>query len=205
MNSTSAWADSTHSARRPWRPAVPLAALLLSASLTAVAQGNAWQGDARAVASQVPPKLLVTLNAAIEQGGPEGAIAVCRDEAPKLARAASEQSGWSIRRVSLRPRNPKAVPDAWERATLEEFDRRAAAGESPAMLERSEVVVVDGQSVQRYMKALTTQPLCVACHGPAASLSPAVSAQLRTLYPADQAVGYSVGDIRGAITLQRPQ
>ena len=162
--------------------------------------GRRAQGGSRGAAQAAG-----TLNAAIEKGGPEGAIAVCRDEAPKLAKAASEQSGWSIRRVSLRPRNPKAVPDAWERAALEDFDRRAAAGESPATLEKAEVVVVGGQKLQRYLKALPTQPLCVACHGPAANLSPAVSAQLRALYPADQGVGYSVGDIRGAITLQRPQ
>ena len=40
-----------------------------------------------------------------------------------MAKTASEQTGWAIRRVSLKNRNPKAVPDAWERETLEEFDR----------------------------------------------------------------------------------
>ena len=157
------------------------------------------------MATEVPPKLLATLSAAIAKDGPEGAIAVCRDEAPKLARAASEQSGWNVRRVSLRPRNPKAAPDAWERAALEDFDRRAAAGESPATLEKAEVVAEGGQPMQRYLRALPVQPLCLACHGPAATLSPAVSAQLQALYPADQGVGYRVGDIRGAMTLKRPQ
>jgi len=179
--------------------------LLLAASVGVFADEPPWLGDARKVASEVPPRLLATLTAAIGVGGPEGAIAVCRDEAPRLAKAASEQSGWSIRRVSLRPRNPRAVPDEWERAALEDFDRRAAAGESPALLEKAEVVSEGGQTVQRYMRALPTQPLCLNCHGASASLSPAVSAQLRALYPADQAVGYRVGDIRGAMTLQRPQ
>ncbi len=179
--------------------------VLLVTSLGARADDLAWLGDARRVAAEVPPKLLAKLSAGIERGGPEGAIAVCRDEAPKLAKAASEQSGWSIKRVSLRPRNPRAVPDEWERAALEDFDRRAAAGESPSMLEKAEVVTEGGQKLQRYLRALPTQPLCLACHGAAASLSPAVIAQLRSLYPADQAVGYRVGDIRGAMTLQRPQ
>lgn len=179
--------------------------VLLAASLSVWADEAAWVNDARQVASQVPPKLLATLSAAMDKDGPDGAIAVCRDEAPKLAKAASEQSGWSIRRVSLRPRNPKAVPDAWERAVLEDFDRRAAAGESPAKLEKAEVIVEGGQAVQRYMRALPTQALCLACHGSAASLSPAVSERLKALYPADLAVGYSVGDIRGAMTIKRPQ
>jgi hypothetical protein len=178
---------------------------LLIASLPAFASDAPWQAEARQVAGQVPPKLLATLSAAIDKGGPDGAIAVCRDEAPRLAKAASEQSGWSVRRVSLRPRNPKAVPDEWERAGLEDFDRRAAAGESPATLEKAEVVTEGGQKAQRYLRALPVQPLCLACHGPAASLSPAVVAQLRMLYPADQAVGYRVGEIRGAMTLKRQQ
>jgi len=176
---------------------------LLIASLGVAADESAWLGDARQVASAVPPKLLATLTQAIDKSGPEGAIAVCRDEAPKLARAASEQTGWAIRRVSLRERNPKAVPDAWERAALEDFDRRATAGESPATLEKAEVVVENGQKMQRYMRALPTQALCLSCHGPSASLSPAVTAQLNALYPADKAVGYRVGDIRGAMTIKR--
>jgi hypothetical protein len=190
--------------RRP--PRVLLAATLWMVGLAAAAADDAaWVGDARKVAMSVPPKLLSTLSAAIDKGGPEGAIAVCRDEAPKLARAASEESGWSIRRVSLKPRNPKAAPDDWERAALQDFDRRAAAGESPATLEKAEVVVVGGQAMQRYMRALPVQPMCLACHGPSAGLSPAVAAQLQALYPADQGVGYRVGELRGAMTLKRPQ
>jgi Protein of unknown function (DUF3365) len=194
---------ATHALTRSTRATIVLA--LIGASLGAWADEAAWVNEARQVASQVPPKLLATLTAAIDKDGAAGAIAVCRDEAPKLAKAASEQSGWNIRRVSLRPRNPKAVPDAWERAALEDFDRRAAAGEGPAKLEKAEVIVEDGKQVQRYMRALPTQQLCLSCHGAAASLSPAVAAQLNALYPADQAVGYQVGDIRGAMTIKRAQ
>ena len=163
-----------------------------------------WVGEARGVSTSVPPKLLAVLQAEIAKGGPEGAIAACRDQAPQLARTASEQTGWTVRRVSLRNRNPKAVPDAWERAALEDFDRRAAAKESPATLERAEVVVENGQRVQRYMRALPTLELCTQCHGTADKLSPAVVARLKALYPDDRATGYKVGEIRGAMTLRRP-
>ena len=110
-------------------------AMLVITSLPALADDAAWLTEARRVAGIVPPKLLATLSAEIAKAGPEGAIGVCREQAPQMAKAASEQTGWAIRRVSLRNRNPKAVPDAWERAALEDFDRRAAAGESPAALE----------------------------------------------------------------------
>jgi len=177
--------------------------VLLTGCVSAPPVDMSWVAQARSVSTSVPPKLLAVLQQEIARGGPEGAIAACRDQAPALARAASEQTGWSVRRVSLRNRNPKAVPDAWERAALEDFDRRAAAKESPATLERAAVTLENGQPVQRYMRALPTLALCTQCHGAADKLSPAVTAKLKTLYPDDRATGYAVGDIRGAMTLSR--
>jgi hypothetical protein len=182
---------------------------LLAALITPLAAAQAvvdapWVADARQVSMSVPPKLLAVLQAEIARGGPEGAIEVCRVKAPELARAASQESGWTVRRVSLRNRNPKAAPDAWERAALEDFDRRAAAGEAAGKLEAAAVVSVDGKPVQRYLRALPTIELCTQCHGPVDKLSPAVVAQLKALYPDDRATGYSVGQIRGAMTLSRP-
>lgn len=182
--------------------AIPLL-MVLTAALPALAADDPWVAEARSVATAMPPKLLAVLKEAIDQGGPEGAIGVCRDKAPQMAQAASAQSGWQIRRVSLRNRNPKAVPDDWEKAALVDFDRRAAAGENPATLERAEIVPVNGQPTYRYLRALPTQELCVSCHGAPEKLSPAVAAKLREHYPDDRAVGYSPGQIRGAVTLKK--
>ena len=180
-----------------------LFSISLLASLNCFAQDAPWLGDARKVASSVPPKLLQVLTEEIAKGGPESAIGVCREKAPQMAKAASEQTGWNIRRVSLRQRNPKAVPDTWERTALEDFDRRAAAGESPATLEKWEVVADAERKEYRYMKALPVQQVCLACHGGADQLKPAVMQQLKTLYPDDKGVGYSIGQIRGAMTIRR--
>ena len=187
------------------RKTLSLCLLVLSTSMSAFANDAPWLTEARQVASSVPPKLLQVLSEQIAKGGPESAIAVCQEKAPQMAKAASEQTGWAIRRVSLRNRNPKAVPDAWEQAALQDFDRRAAAGESPATLEKWDVVTSDARKEYRYMKALPVQPLCMACHGPADKLSPAVTAQLKTRYPQDLGTGYAVGQIRGAMTIRKPQ
>jgi hypothetical protein len=182
---------------------VMMAAVLLSV-VSANAQEPAWVGEARKVAGSVPPKLLAVLTEEIGKNGPEGAILVCRDKAPQLAKAASDESGWSVRRVSLRNRNPRAMPDAWERAALEDFDRRAASGESATTLEKAEIVTEGGKQAYRYMRALPTQPLCLNCHGTPEQLSPAVTEKLKALYPDDKAVGYRPGDIRGAMTIRKP-
>jgi len=181
-------------------------ALLCSALLAAVPAlaNDPLLADARKVAGALPPKLLAMLTVEIERGGPEGAISVCRDKAPQLAKAASEESGWAVRRISLKNRNPKAVPDAWERAVLEDFDRRAAAGENPVSLEKGEIVADGGQKSYRYMKALPTQEPCLKCHGDPAAMTPAVREKLGALYPDDKAVGYSAKQVRGAITLKKP-
>ena len=195
--------------KKIWVPAALCAAVVVVVQVSGCATpapkpaDMAWVPQARTVATSVPPRLLSVLQTEIAKSGPEGAIAVCREQAPVMARTASEQSGWMVRRVSLRNRNPKAVPDAWERAALEDFDRRAAARESPATLERAEVVIENGQPVQRYMRALPTLELCTQCHGTADKISPAVAERLKSLYPADHATGYRVGEIRGAMTLRR--
>ncbi len=188
--------------------AMRLLAVLMASSLGAAAPVLADETklleEARLVAGSVPPKLLKVLLDEVNKGGPEGAIAVCRDQAPKLAMAASESTGWKIRRVSLNNRNPKAVPDAWERAVLEDFDRRAAAGANPATLEKGDVTVEAGVKSYRYMKALPTQELCLKCHGPTDRMSDGVRARLADLYPADRATGYRIGQIRGAMTIRKP-
>ena len=162
-----------------------------------------WVNQARGVAASVPPKLQTVLKAAIEQSGPVEAIKVCNEAAPQMARAASAASGWQIKRVSLGQRNPQAVPDAWERQTLEAFDRSQAAGADVTQLERAEVVVENGQQVRRYMRALPVQAACLQCHGQADKLAPGVAARLSELYPNDRGMGYLLGQIRGAMTLRQ--
>ena len=179
-------------------------ALSITAAPTFAAEDAKLLEESRGVASGIPPKLLSVLDEEIKKSGPEGAIGVCREKAPAMAKAASEKSGWAIRRVSLKHRNPKAVPDAWEEAVLKDFDKRSAAGEKPTGLERGEVVMDGDKKVYRYMKALPTQDLCLQCHGTPDRVSPAVQAKLKELYPDDKAVGYHAAEIRGAITLKKP-
>jgi hypothetical protein len=159
--------------------------------------------EARQLAAELPHALLGRLQEQIAQGGPEGAVSACQVMAPKMARDASERTGWAIRRVSLKPRNPRAEPDEWERAALLDFDRRAAAGQDPKTLEHHEVLMAGASRELRYIKALPVQPMCLACHGDPSGFGEGLAARLREVYPQDRATGYRVGEIRGAITLRR--
>lgn len=178
--------------------------LLLAAAGPALADEAKLLEEARGIATKMPPKLLEVLDAEVKKSGHAEAMSVCREKAPQMAKAMSEQTGWAIRRVSLKNRNPKAVPDAWEKAVLEDFDRRTVAGEKPSGMEKGEVVADGDKKYYRYMKALPTQDLCLNCHGTPDRIDPAVKAKLKELYPDDKAVGYSAAEIRGAITLRKP-
>jgi hypothetical protein len=143
------------------------------------------------------------LEAAMKQGGPTQAIKVCKARAPAIAADISAKSGWEVGRTSLKTRNTELdSPDAWERAVLERFDARQAAGEPADTLVFGEVVETDGKRQFRFMKAIPTGEVCLACHG--SQIAPEVAAALDQAYPGDQARGYKVGDVRGAFTLSKP-
>lgn len=182
---------------------IALAALSLLAT-PLLADEAKLKEEARGIAGKMPPKLLEVLDAEIKKGGHAEAMTVCRDKAPQMAKSLSEQTGWGIRRVSLKNRNPKAVPDAWEKAVLDDFDRRTAAGEKPTNMEVGAIVAEGDKKFYRYMKALPTQDLCLNCHGMPDRIEPAVQAKLKEIYPDDKATGYSLAEIRGAITIKKP-
>lgn len=177
------------------------AALLTPFAVTpACAEEDTLLTEARKVATTLPPKLIIALQEEIKKSGPEGAIPVCKDMAPQMAGQISKETGWKIKRVSLKARNDaRAIPDSWEKSALEDFDKRAAAGESPAKLEKGEKI----GNEYRFVKALPVQALCLTCHGAADQLSPAIRAALGQHYPDDRATGYSEGQIRGVISVRK--
>lgn len=158
--------------------------------------------ESAAVAMEFMKTLKGELQAAMQEGGPVNAIQVCNTRAPEIAAGFSEKKGWTVARTSLKYRNPDNAPDAWERQVLEQFEERKAKGEDPKQISYSEVVEDDGKKTYRFMKAIPTGPVCLACHGE--KIDTTVEAKIQELYPEDQARGYNAGDIRGAFTITQP-
>jgi hypothetical protein len=151
--------------------------------------------QARQNAQAFAAQLKQTLVAAIQAGGLANGIEVCHSRAPEIA-AEYSSDGWQLKRVSSKTRNPNNRPDAWERQVLEMFDAQAAAGAAVETL--ATVEQVDGQ--YRFIKAINTDAVCLACHG--ANVSREVEAALAERYPDDRARGYQAGDIRGAVSIR---
>lgn len=155
--------------------------------------------ESRATVGEFMKTLKQELQAGMQAGGPVNAVSVCNLTAPGIANTYSAREGREVSRTSLRVRNPGNAPVAWQRAVLESFEQRKQAGEDVTALEFHEVVTTDGVRELRYMKAIPTAKLCLACHGE--TVDSTVGTRLRILYPDDQAMGYRVGDIRGAFSV----
>lgn len=175
-------------------------------SMTAQAEDlSTYQTETQAVVMPFLKQLGAANQQAIADGGHESAVGVCKTIAPQLAGDVSRQTGWKVSRVSLKVRNPLlGTPDAWEQKALQAVEARLAKGEKPETLVVSEVVDEPAGKFYRFMKAIPLQQGCVACHGSSEQISDGMKAKLKTEYPNDKATGYSVGQIRGAVSVKRP-
>lgn len=190
-------------ASRTWFVLLALGSLGFHGAATANDTEAATE-QARQWATQLVQQTGAALKKELAASGPEGAIRVCTQVAPEIAGNLSRENGARVARVSLKVRNAVlGHPDAWEQAVLADFDRRAAAGEKPEAMERAEIVSEPAGRYFRYMKAIPTQPMCLACHGTPEALAPSIKEKLAAEYPKDRATGYSVGQIRGAVTVKR--
>ena len=175
-------------------------------STTAFAQDlDALKLDTQQKVLPVLPRVVGMMQETLAAQGATAAIPVCKVKAPQLLQEQADKTGWSIRRVSLKTRNPeRGTPDAWEARQLADFNIRAANGEKIERLEHGEVLSEGGRQTYRYIRAIPVGQVCLGCHGPADSIEPGLRAELNKNYPQDRATGYALGQVRGALTVKRP-
>jgi hypothetical protein len=161
---------------------------------------SALRERARAASDALLQRLLGRLNHEYQQGGAERGAQVCAQVAQSLTREVAREQGVQIRRVSLKNRNPRNTPDAWERHILQRWERELQAGKQIG--EVAEWRTERGQRVYRYVRPITiAMPLCLECHGDPKTIKPEVRRLIRQNYPNDKATGYKLGDLRGAFSI----
>ena len=160
----------------------------------------------RGIAGELLGQLGQKLKAAMSTDGPVAAVSVCKESAPAIARQLSIASDAKVTRVGTRVRNQNmGVPNAWQKEALTQFEARLSQGEKAADIEFWQVADNGhGKSELRYAKAIAVQPQCLSCHGSAQDIAAPLAEKLRIEYPNDQATGYSVGQLRGAVVVTRP-
>lgn len=105
----------------------------------------------------------------------------------------------AVRRTSLRVRSEANAPDAADLAALQKIRRQLEEGEPISKL-LVQKVAYPGQAAEwRVYRPLATPSQCLVCHGSKEELGPGVVDNLKTFFPADQAVDYTPGSWRGLI------
>ena len=150
-----------------------------------------------AAAKVLMERLGAQLKGAMESGGSVAAITVCQRVAiPLTTSAGAEFEGVTVKRTTLKPRNPANAPDEKDRAVLV-----AMAAQSPP-----EPTIRWEDGAAHFYRPLMIQEVCLKCHGDPATFPKELSEALASAYPADAATGYALGELRGAIrvTIDNP-
>jgi hypothetical protein len=103
-------------------------------------------------------------------------------------------TGYQLRQISSKYRNPDNKPDKFEEKALVEFEK------DKNLSEYKGVDKVNGQKVLRYLTPLYIEEACLKCH----SAKETIPEFIQEDYPEDKATDYSFGDLRGAISVVVP-
>lgn len=132
------------------------------------------------------------LRTKLKEVGVIGAVNYCNVEAMNLTKKLSEQNGVKISRVTDKPRNQNNLANDMELMYLEKFVAFMDAKQNS-----TPILTTKGEKVTYYYP-ITTKQMCTKCHGyPVRHIDPIDYAQIRILYPKDQAIGYNPEVIRG--------
>ena len=104
----------------------------------------------------------------------------------------------SIKRISLRNRNPKSTPTKDEKSILIAL---SLLEKSSTYLPKQITQVVDDGVYKIYSPATMSKKVCKKCHGFKGNINPKVSKLFLEKYPDDQAYGFKAGEVRGAVVV----
>jgi hypothetical protein len=141
--------------------------------------------------------MLRELNDAFKRGGPSSAINSCHVDATGVAQRIGRQEGIAAGRTSDRLRSPMNAPRPWAAALVKAHAGRQARSVEGFAVDLGEKVGV--------LRPIGLRSMCSGCHGPVERLSPGVKAVLSESYPADRAVGFAEGEIRGWFWVEMPK
>lgn len=136
---------------------------------------------------------------ALQAQGAAHALEFCNTHAIPITDSMARHYQANIRRVSDKPRNPGNQANAEELKYIEAFKKQVAEGREPMP------VVLERNGIAQFYYPITTNTMCLQCHGKPAALKPEVAQKIAKLYPTDKATGYSENEVRGIWSIQWKQ
>jgi hypothetical protein len=161
-----------------------------------IVDGQTPTDDAKQKMLAAKEALFATLSARLAQAmgtqGVAAAIAVCKDEAPRLTAQVSREHNLAIGRTGVRLRNTENNPPDW------------AASLVAKQANEPQFVLLDNGATAALLP-IRLQAQCTMCHGTPDMLLPEAQQALAELYPDDAATGFAVGELRGWFWVELPR
>ena len=132
----------------------------------------------------------------IQKKGILEAVGFCNIKAMPLTDSMSTKHNAVIKRVSDKTRNPNNKANTEELKYIDFYKTQVANNK-----EVKPTVIENGDKVQFYYP-ITTNTMCLQCHGNSKDVKPEVKTKLLTLYPNDLAYGYSENEVRGIWSIE---
>lgn len=125
------------------------------------------------------------------------ALNFCSKKAMELTKKVNKKlpNDVSVRRTSLKYRNPANIPDAIDEEVIQKIQKKIDSGKKD--FAKPVVVELDGRT--RVYKPLFVETACLKCHGDVNATSPSLAKSIKEKYPNDMAIKYKEGDLRGVI------
>jgi cytochrome c553 len=128
---------------------------------------------------------------ALQSKGAVHALEFCNTKAIPLTDSMGTIFNANIRRVSDKPRNPGNQANPEELVQIESFKKQLAEGKEPVP------VLLKKEGIAHFYYPITTNSMCLQCHGKKSDLQPELLQKVARLYPEDRATGYSENEVRG--------
>lgn len=154
----------------------------------------------REIASETFQTLGSQLRGAIEEDGIPHALEFCNVEAMPLTEELADRYNVTIRRATHRPRNQANRADQEELDAIQAYTRAIEGGN-----ELTPRLVRQDDFIRFFAPIRVGMDLCLQCHGtPNSDITKNNLEVIRSLYPEDEATGFSMGDLRGIWSITLP-
>ncbi len=139
------------------------------------------------------------LQKALKDGNVVAALKICSAEAQGLTMLNNSEKT-TIRRISLKYRNPANKPTKQEELILNSFEEKLASGAVFNDLVYKKTTTNYKEKTLTYIKAIPVKAVCLNCHGK--NVNNEVLKQIKINYPNDKAIDYNLDEIRGAFSVR---
>jgi len=175
--------------------------LVASATLLSATTNKEIKLEAKTAIMKMGKTLKSHMKQNMKAGGPLQASKFCSEDASKLVQKVnrSYKNGISVKRISLKYRNPADKPTADESKVLKQIQNDVKAHKAiPKLILKQ----ISKNRYKVYKPLFIKKGICLTCHGDANTRDPEAYKLIKAKYPHDKAIAYKKGDFRGAFVVE---